>query len=133
MAVQVPILGRGWTRLDPILWPTGLLPELRGLEQNRPAGTPVFNEMLFSGFLIDVIPHLWVFIDDRCELFGDGMLLDYARRARRARAARAVGAGLRIRTGLDPARLRIRPLPESRAGMAPGPRADAASLSWRLR
>ena len=107
LAVQVPVLGRGWARLDPTHWPTGLLTELRGIEQNRPAGTPVFNAMLFGGFLIYATPHLWVFIDDRCELIGDRMLRDYARRARRARAARAVGAGLRIRAGLDPARLRI--------------------------
>ena len=87
LAVQVPVLGRGWARLDPTHWPTGLLPELRGIERDRPAGTPVFNEMLFGGFLIYATPHLWVFIDDRCELYGDRMLLDYAR-AERAEPAR---------------------------------------------
>src|SRR5262249_41385486 len=37
-----------------------------------------FNEMLFGGFLIYYTPGLRVFIDDRCELYGDQGLLDYA-------------------------------------------------------
>lgn len=33
--------------------------------------------MLFGGFLIYQTPRLRVFIDDRCELYGDHFLLDY--------------------------------------------------------
>jgi hypothetical protein len=57
--------------------PVGLLPDLRAYERARPAGTPIFNEMHYSGFLIYSTPRLRVFIDDRCELYGDRGLLDY--------------------------------------------------------
>jgi hypothetical protein len=75
---RVPILGRGWARLDPRYWPVDLLPELRAYEREHSQGTPIFNEMLFGGFLIYHTPGLRVFIDDRCELYGDEGLLAYA-------------------------------------------------------
>ncbi len=133
LAVQVPVLGRGWTRLDPTHWPTGFLPELRDIEQNRSAGTPVFNEMLFSGFLIYVTPHLWVFSDDRCELFGDRMLPDYARELdepeRLEQWARDYGfemALTRPGSGFDR-------YPSRTPGWCLDRRTDAASLSRRPR
>jgi hypothetical protein len=76
-AVPVPVLGHGWAELDPAHWPVELLPDLREYEHSRPDGTPVFNEMLFGGFLIYYTPGLRVFIDDRCELYGDDRLLAY--------------------------------------------------------
>lgn len=63
-----PLLGRGWARLDPARWPVDLLPELRGLE--TAAGTPVYNDMLFGGYLMFYTPGVRVFIDDRLELYG---------------------------------------------------------------
>jgi hypothetical protein len=74
---RVPVLGRGWVRLDRAYWPVDLLPELREYERQHPPGTPIFNELLFGGFLIYHTPGLRVFIDDRCELYGDRWLLDY--------------------------------------------------------
>jgi hypothetical protein len=82
LGVPFPVLGCGWARLDPTHWPTLLLPELKGVARDRPPGTPIFNEMLDGGFLIYHTPRLRVFIDDRCELYGDRMLLDYARAER---------------------------------------------------
>jgi hypothetical protein len=76
--VRCPVLGRGWAALDRGYWPIDLLPELRAYEKSRPDGTPIFNEMLFGGFLIYYTPGLRVFIDDRCELYGDQGLLAYA-------------------------------------------------------
>jgi len=76
--VRVPVLGHGWATLDRRYWPVELLPELRAYEREHPDGTPVFNEMLFGGFLIYHTPRLRVFIDDRCELYGDDGLLAYA-------------------------------------------------------
>jgi hypothetical protein len=76
-AHPVPVLGHGWAKLDRSLWPVELLPELRDYERNRPDGTPIFNEMVFGGFLIDYTPGLRVFIDDRCELYGNEWLLTY--------------------------------------------------------
>jgi hypothetical protein len=77
-AIPVPVLGAGWAQLDPEHWPLDLLPELRAYQQSRPKGTPVFNDMFFGGFLIYFTPDLRVFIDDRCELYGDQGIEDYA-------------------------------------------------------
>jgi hypothetical protein len=74
----LPIGGRDWVRLDPRSCPMELLPLLHKLESRDPTGTPIFNEMLFGGFLIYQTPGLRVFIDDRCELYGDDDLRAYA-------------------------------------------------------
>jgi hypothetical protein len=77
-SVRVPILGRGWAHLAPEASPVELLPELRAYEKDHPLGTPIFNDMLFGGFLIYRTPGLRVFVDDRCELYGDEWLAKYA-------------------------------------------------------
>jgi hypothetical protein len=77
-AVPFPVFGHGWTRLDAKACPLEVLPELRAGEPSGPGGTPVFNEMIFAGFLIYFTPDLRVFIDDRCELYGDSWLELYA-------------------------------------------------------
>jgi hypothetical protein len=69
----VPVVGSGWVRLDPTYWPVETLPRL----QEEPEGSPIFNDMLFGGFLIYEPPHLRVFIDDRCELYGDDFIEEY--------------------------------------------------------
>ena len=74
VGATVPVLGRGWAALDPTVWPVELLPELRELERSRPPGTRVFCEYAYGGFLIYHSPGYRVFIDDRCELFGDDFL-----------------------------------------------------------
>jgi hypothetical protein len=80
--VRFPVLGAGWARPHAEMYPAELLPELRAYEQGRPNGTPVFNDMLFGGFLIYHTPGLRIFIDDRCELYGDEGILRYAEAAR---------------------------------------------------
>jgi hypothetical protein len=77
-AIPVPVIGHGWVKVDPKRYPVELLPELRKYEHEHPKGTPIFNEMSFGGFLIYYTPGLRVFIDDRCELYGDDGLLAYA-------------------------------------------------------
>jgi hypothetical protein len=72
--VRCPVVGAGWARPHDELYPTELLPELRAYERERPRGTPIFNDMLFGGFLIYYTPDLRVFLDDRCELYGDDWL-----------------------------------------------------------
>jgi hypothetical protein len=72
------VLGRGWARLDPDTTPVDLLPQLRAYQKAKGPGTPIFNEMLYGGFLIYFTPDLKVFIDDRCELYGDAFLEQYA-------------------------------------------------------
>ena len=76
--VLLPVMGRGWARPDQRSCPLELLPELRACAAGRSQGTPVFNEMLFGGFLIYYSPDLRVFIDDRCELYGDRWLEEFA-------------------------------------------------------
>ncbi len=78
-AIPVPILGHGWVTADSPACPRALLPDLRKHEWVRPGGTPIFNDMLFGGFLIYYTPGFRVFIDDRCELYGDERLLAYGR------------------------------------------------------
>jgi len=77
-AVPVPVIGHGWVRLERTHFPVELLPELKQYEHEHPKGTPIFNDMLFGGFLIYYTPGLRVFIDDRCELYGDEGLMQYA-------------------------------------------------------
>jgi hypothetical protein len=76
--VRAPILGRGWVQLDPKHWPTELLPVLRQAESAHPEGARIFNDYLFGGFLIYYTPGLKVFIDDRCELYGDAWLASFS-------------------------------------------------------
>jgi hypothetical protein len=78
-AVPLPVLGRGWAQFDVAIWPVELAGPLRQL----PAGTRVFNELNFGGFLIYHAPQTRIFIDDRCELYGDEFLQEYDRVARR--------------------------------------------------
>jgi hypothetical protein len=75
--IRAPIVGRGWVRLDPDHWPVDLLPELRQAERDHPEGARVFNDYLYGGFLIYYTPGLKVFIDDRCELYGDDWLAQF--------------------------------------------------------
>jgi hypothetical protein len=77
--VSVPLLGHGWAELDPDYWPTELRADLERYERSLPAGTPIFNEYLYGGFLIYYTPGFKVLVDDRCELYGDRWLQDYVR------------------------------------------------------
>lgn len=77
--VDIPVIGSGWAKPDPRYWPVDMLPELVAHERQHPDGAAIFNEMLFGGYLIYYTPGLKVFIDDRCELYGDERLLEYKR------------------------------------------------------
>jgi len=76
-SMKVPIFGKGWAKLDSRYWPIDLIPQLQSIEGKNPTGSPILNDMLFGGFLIYYTPNLRVFIDDRCELYGDEGLLAY--------------------------------------------------------
>ncbi len=82
---RVPVLGRGWAALDPDYWPVELLPELRRAaeaDEDAGAGPRVFNEDVLGGFLIYHVPRFRVFMDDRCELYGDAWMARYDRAER---------------------------------------------------
>lgn len=74
--LHIPLLGAGWARLNPRYWPVEAAPALR--EAIAKSGDPrVFNQMTFGGYLIYAVPEARVFIDDRCELYGDEFLMQY--------------------------------------------------------
>jgi hypothetical protein len=77
VGAMIPVVGRGWARLDPTIWPVELLPDLRAHQYDRAEGTRIFCEYAYGGFLIHQAPGYRVFIDDRCELFGDEFLVEF--------------------------------------------------------
>jgi hypothetical protein len=81
-SAQLPSTAQKWVKLDGSHWPIEILPELQAIEKSRPRGTPIFNDMLFGGFLIYHTPGFRVFIDDRCELYGDEFIMKYVKAER---------------------------------------------------
>jgi hypothetical protein len=75
--VQVPIIGHGWAQLDSEVWPVQLIDELKARQNERAGGTRIFNEYGYGGFLIYYARGFRVFVDDRCELFGDAWLSEF--------------------------------------------------------
>ncbi len=75
--IKIPVLGADWVKLDPEIWPIDLLPDLRSIPENPERPWHFFNEFSYGGFLIFFTPQNRVFVDDRCELFGDSWLKDF--------------------------------------------------------
>ena len=75
--IEVPVVGHGWARLDPDFVPTDLTDEMRAYAANVPPGTRVFNDANLGGYLIYHTPSLKIFMDDRCELYGDDWIRAY--------------------------------------------------------
>ncbi|MBI1324352.1 hypothetical protein GC170_14370 [bacterium] len=71
--IRIPFIGHDWVRLDRNYWPVDILPQLHFISGgvNEPR---LYNDMLYGGFLIFYVPELPVFIDDRCELYGQEFL-----------------------------------------------------------
>ena len=76
-SAQLPSTAQKWVKLDSSHWPVEILPALQAIEKSRPPGTPIFNDMLFGGFLMYQTPGFRVFMDDRCELYGDKLMTKY--------------------------------------------------------
>jgi hypothetical protein len=66
-----------WARLDPKHWPFEALPAMR-LHEPKP-GRPnhLFNDYSDGAFSIYYTPGYEVFVDDRCEVFGDAWLVEF--------------------------------------------------------
>jgi hypothetical protein len=73
----LPLLGAGWARLSPTMTPIELHDTLAHYARTLPEGTPIFNDPNFGGFLIYFTPQFKIFMDDRCELYGDAWLQHY--------------------------------------------------------
>ncbi len=66
-----------WASPPKTLWPEECLEELKARQYDNPNGTKIFCEYIYGGYLIYHTPGYKVFVDDRCEVFGDRFLLDY--------------------------------------------------------
>ncbi|OWK46674.1 hypothetical protein [Fimbriiglobus ruber] len=75
--IRLPVIGAGWARLDPAVWPMESLAALKQNEPTLPADGHIFNDYTDGGFLIYHTPGYRVFVDDRCELFGDDWLVRF--------------------------------------------------------
>jgi hypothetical protein len=76
-AGPLPLVRASWVRPPARVWPAGLIEPLNSFAEQQPEGTPVFNEPILGGFLIDRFTTLRVFIDGRCELYGEPFLHDF--------------------------------------------------------
>jgi hypothetical protein len=74
--LRIPLIGHGWARLDPAFVPVDLNDTVRQ-HLARP-GIRVFNDANLGGYLIYHVPKAKVFMDDRCELYGDDWLRSYS-------------------------------------------------------
>ena len=75
--MPVPVVGYGWAQFDSKMVPVEMIEPLQEYAKTRPDGFPIFNDANLGGFLIYFTPNLKVFMDDRCELYGDAGLRDY--------------------------------------------------------
>ena len=74
----VPVIGSNWARLNPDFIPTELTAEMQAYAASVPPGTRIFNDANLGGYLIYHTPSLKIFMDDRCELYGDDELEYYS-------------------------------------------------------
>jgi len=58
--------------------PADLADEMRAYAASVPPGTRIFNDANLGGFLIYHTPTLKIFMDDRCELYGDDQIAYYS-------------------------------------------------------
>lgn len=76
--VQVPGIGHGSAKFDAKLWPFDLLDVIYKHEPKSVGQMAnVFNDYSDGGFLIYYAPGYRVFVDDRCEVFGDDWLVEF--------------------------------------------------------
>jgi len=72
------LVGYGWVRFDPDFVPVDLNGPVGEYVAHVPSGTHVFNDANLGGYLIYHAPSLKIFMDDRCELYGDDWIKLYA-------------------------------------------------------
>lgn len=77
--LSVPLIGKGTAKLDPTLWPTELRDDIKAMEPTPGEPNHIFCEYIYGGYLIYHSPGYKVFVDDRCELFGDDWLIEFVK------------------------------------------------------
>ncbi len=75
--VPVPVIGYDWVRLDTNEVPVDLNDAVAKYAASVPPGTRIFNDLDLGGYMIYFAPTLKIYMDDRCELYGDDMLQSY--------------------------------------------------------
>ena len=96
--VSIPVVGHGWAQFDPASLADRLAAHARAIDRSSPEGTRIFNDLDFGGFLIYHAPHLRVFVDDRCSLYGTDFLLSTERARRKGPGPnRPLAAAVRFR------------------------------------
>ena len=75
-ARPVPVIGSGWARLDPNFTPVDLNTYVKEYVDRPDSRT--FNDANLGGYLIYYAPHAKIFMDDRCELYGDDWIKAYS-------------------------------------------------------
>src|SRR5262245_11912686 len=78
LRIEVPVIGSGWARLDTNFIPSDMTKEVTDYAASVPPGTPIFNDANLGGYLIYHTPNLKIFMDDRCELYGDDWIKMYS-------------------------------------------------------
>lgn len=76
--MPAPLIGYGWVRFDPDFVPVDLNGPVEEYVLRVPPGTHVFNDANLGGYLIYHAPSLKIFMDDRCELYGDDWIKSYS-------------------------------------------------------
>ncbi|MCU0702606.1 MAG: hypothetical protein MUF18_01285 [Fimbriiglobus sp.] len=74
--VPLPVVGRGWAKLDERYIPVALADDVRAVAANPKAR--LFNDANLGGFVLYVTPGQKIYMDDRFELYGDPWLREYA-------------------------------------------------------
>jgi hypothetical protein len=74
--VMVPVIGHGWVRLDPNFTPADMNDFVKK-HVDRP-DVRLFNDANLGGYLIYHAPNVKIFMDDRCELYGDEWIKKYS-------------------------------------------------------
>lgn len=77
LGCSVPLLGSPWVRFSPSRWPVELTRQVNRVSFHQSEGAPIFNDLEFGGWLIYFTPRWRVFIDDRCNLYGEEFLAAY--------------------------------------------------------
>jgi hypothetical protein len=72
----VPVIGAGWVRLDPDFVPADLNNYV--YKQINRSDVRLFNDANLGGYLIYHAPNVKIFMDDRCELYGDEWIKHYS-------------------------------------------------------
>jgi hypothetical protein len=75
--VQVPLVGKGWARLDPAFVPVELTPVLEEYARTNGPNARVYNDANLGGYLIYHVPDLKIFMDDRFEQYSDDWVRGY--------------------------------------------------------